>query len=165
MNGPCCERQIPQDEALYKSRSLRADDPLSSTPALDLQLLEIALKMKCPCCERQIPQDEALYKSCLLRVLNLCTRFIHQTVDGDQTVHGVSARFRKTRRYTKVICCVLNLCTRIFHQTGHGDQTVHAMSAGFRKTRHYTKVVCGVLKLCTRSIVIKPAMVIKPSML
>ena len=27
MNCPCCERQIPQDEALYKSRLLRADDP------------------------------------------------------------------------------------------------------------------------------------------
>ena len=70
------------------------------TPVLDLQSLEIALKMKCPCCERQIPQVVRC-------VLKLCTRFFHQTVHGDQTVHAVSARSRKTRRYTKVVCCVL----------------------------------------------------------
>ena len=40
---PSYERQIPQDEALYKSRLLRADDPLSFTPALNLQFSEIAL--------------------------------------------------------------------------------------------------------------------------
>ena len=74
----------------------------------------------------------------------------------------MSARFRKTRRYTKVVCCVLKLCTRFFHQAvhghqtvhavsaRHGHQTVHAVSARFRKTRRYTKVVCCVLKLCTR---------------
>ena len=56
-------------------------------------------------------------------------------------------RFRKTRRYTKVVCCVLNLCTRFFHQAGHGHQTVHAMTARFRKTRRYTKVVCCVLMI------------------
>ena len=67
-----------------------------------------------------------------------------------QNVHALSARFRKTRRYTKVVCCVLNLCTRLFLQTVHGDQTVHALSARFRKTRRYTKVVRCVLKLCTR---------------
>ena len=39
-------------------------------------------------------------------VLNLCTRFFHQTVHSDKTVPAVSARFRKTRRYTKVVYCV-----------------------------------------------------------
>ena len=62
----------------------------------------------------------------------------------------MSARFRKTRRYTKVVCCVLNLCTRFFHRKVQGDQILHAMSARFRKTRRYTKVVCCVLNLCTR---------------
>ena len=65
-------------------------------------------------------------------------------------MHAVSARFRKTRRYTKVVCCVLNLCTRFFHRKVQGDQILHAMSARFRKTRRYTKVVCCVLNLCTR---------------
>ena len=41
------------------------------------------------------------------RVLNLSTRLFHQTVRADQTVHAVSARFCKTRHYTKVVCCVL----------------------------------------------------------
>ena len=45
----------------------------------------------------------------------------------------MSARFRKTRRYTKVVCCVLNLCTRFFHRKVQGDQIFHAMSARFRK--------------------------------
>ena len=80
MNYPCCERQIPQDEALYKSRLLRADDPLPHpfgpcnyakmprpTPVWALPLCKNAFEMSCPCCERQIPQDEALYKSRLLR--------------------------------------------------------------------------------------------------
>ena len=66
------------------------------------------------------------------------------------SVHAVSARFRKTRRYTKVVCCVLHLCTRVFHRRVRGDQTVHAVSGRFRKTRRYTKVVCCVLHLCTR---------------
>ena len=42
---------------------------------------------------------------CLL--LELCTRFFHQTVCADQTANAVSAKFRKTRRYTKVVCGVL----------------------------------------------------------
>ena len=75
---------------------------------------------------------------------------IIEKVQGDRTVHALSGRFRKTRRYTKVVCCVLNLCTRFFHQKVQGDQTVHAVSARFRKTRRYTKVVCCVLDLCTR---------------
>ena len=74
----------------------------------------------------------------------------HQKVRGDQTVHAVSARFRKTRGYTKVVCFVLNLCTRFFHRKVRGDQILHAVSARFRKTRRYTKVVCCVLNLCTR---------------
>ena len=65
-------------------------------------------------------------------------------------LHAMSARFRKKRRYTKVVCCVLNLCTRFFHRKVEGDQILHAMSARFRKTRRYTKVVCCVLNLCTR---------------
>ena len=59
----------------------------------------------------------------------------------------MSATFRKTRRYTKVVCCVLNLCTRFCHQTVHVDQTVHSMCATFRKKRRYTKVVCCVLRI------------------
>ena len=34
-----------------------------------------------------------------MHVLNLCTRFFNQTVHGDQTVHVVSAKFRKTSCY------------------------------------------------------------------
>ena len=60
-----------------------------------------------------------------------------QKVWGDQTVHAVTARFRKTRRYTKVVCCVLNLCTRFFHRKVQGDQILHAMSARFRKIYIY----------------------------
>ena len=45
----------------------------------------------------------------------------HQKVRGDQTVHAVSARFRKTRRYTKVVSCVLNLCTGFFHRKVGGE--------------------------------------------
>ena len=74
----------------------------------------------------------------------------HGKIWGDQTVHAVSAMFRKTRRYTKVVCCVLNLCTRFFHRKVQGDQILHAMSARFRETRRYIKVVCCVLNLCTR---------------
>ena len=74
----------------------------------------------------------------------------HRKVLGDRTVHAMSARFRKTRRYTKVVCCVLNLCTRFFHRKVRGDETVHVVSARFRKTRRYTKVVRCVLNLCTR---------------
>ena len=59
----------------------------------------------------------------------------------------MSASFRKTRRYTKVVCRLLNLCTTFFHQTVRGDQTVHAVSARFRKMRRYTKVVCCVLMI------------------
>ena len=59
----------------------------------------------------------------------------------------MSARFRETRRYTKVVCCVPNLCTRVRHQTVHVDQTVHSMCARFRKKRRYTKVVCSVLMI------------------
>ena len=87
-----------------------------------------------------------------MHVLNLCTRFFHPTVRADPTIHAVSATFRKTRRYTKVVCCVLNLCSRFFHQTVRGDPTVHAVSASFRKTRRYTKVVCCVSSWCTRFI-------------
>ena len=87
------------------------------------------------------------YKKVVCCVLNLCTRFFHQTVHVDQTVHSLCARFRKKRRYTKVVCCVLNLCTRFFHQTVHVDQTVHSMCARFRKKRRYTKIVCCVLMI------------------
>ena len=87
-----------------------------------------------------------------MHVLNLCTRFFHPTVRADPTVHAMSATFRKTMRYKKVVCCVLNLCSRFFHQTVRGDQTVHAVSARFRKTRRCTKVVCCVLSWCTRFI-------------
>ena len=59
----------------------------------------------------------------------------------------MSAKFRKTRRYMKVVCCVLNLCTRFCHQTVHVDQTVHSMCTRFRKKRCYTKVVCCVLMI------------------
>ena len=59
----------------------------------------------------------------------------------------MSARFRKTRRYTKVVCYVPTLCTRFFHQTVHVDQTVHSMCARFRKKRRYTKVVCCLLMI------------------
>ena len=47
------------------------------------------------------------YTKVVCCMLNLCTRFCHQTVHVDQTVHSMCARFRKKRRYTKVVCSVL----------------------------------------------------------
>ena len=47
------------------------------------------------------------YRKVVCGVLNLCTRFCHQSVHVDQAIHSMCAGFRKKRRYTKVVCCVV----------------------------------------------------------
>ena len=78
----------------------------------------------------------------------------------------MSARFRKTRRYTKVVCCVLRIHPHTRLDSAIMQKcldphpiwalqlcknalkiTVHAVSAKFRKTRRYIKVVCCVLMI------------------
>ena len=76
----------------------------------------------------------------------------------------MSARFRKTRRYTKVVCGVLKLCTGFFHQTVHSDDTVHAVSARFGNTKLYKSRLLLAATSAQGSF-IKQSMVIKPSML